>query len=467
MPESRRAADQMQIPDLPQPVPAAKEQDEVTDSLGAGAEKSFRPYDPNQILLLSPNLAEWLPAGHLARLINELVDNVLDLSAVYASYLELRGAPPYDPRLLLKLLLYGYASGVFSSRRLERAAQELVPCRYLTADQQPDHKTISEFRRRHLKVLEELFRQVLKVCQKAGLVKLGHVALDGTKIKANASKHKAMSYGRMKEREAEYERIVKGWLEQAEATDRAEDEEFGEDRRGDELPEELQRAESRLRKLREANAELEREAQEEGRAAPAEQEQRNFSDPESRIMVNGEKAFVQAYNCQLAVDDTPHHVVLAAEVSNQAADNPQLLPMLITTALNAGEVPDKISADAGYSRETNLIVLNELGIDAYIAIDKGLHSRPESSPRGRIPRSAGPRERMRRKTRTKKGRAVYKRRKHVAEPPFGFIKQGLGFRQFLLRGLEKVSGEWKLVTMAYNLRRLHDSGRWRSTMANA
>jgi hypothetical protein len=184
-------------------------------------------------------------------------------------------------------------------------------------------------------------------------------------------------------------------------------------------------------------------------------------------MVSGEKAFVQAYNCQLAVDDTPHHVVLAAEVSNQASDNPQLLPMLIRMALNAGEVPDRISADAGYSRETNLILLDKLGIDAYIAVDKDQHRRQEPSPRGRIRKSAGPRERMRRKTRTKKGRAVYKRRKHVAEPPFGFIKQGLGFRQFLLRGLEKVSGEWKLVTLAYNLRRLHDSGRWRSASAAA
>jgi transposase len=469
MPEPHRADDQMQIPELPQPVPAATEQDEATDGepLGAGAEKSFRPYDPNQILLLPPNLSEWLPAGHLARLINELVDDVLELSLIYASYRERRGAPPYDPRVLLKLLLYGYASGVFSSRRLERAAQELVPCRYLTADQQPDHKTISEFRRRHLKVLEGLFCQVLQVCQKAGLVKLGHVALDGTKIKANASKHKAMSYGRMKEREAEYEKIVQGWLEQAEAIDQAEDEEFGKDRRGDELPEELQRAESRLRKLREAKAELEKEAQEQGREAPADKEQRNFTDPESRIMVSGEKAFVQAYNCQLAVDDTPHHIVLAAEVGNQASDNPQLLPMLITTALNAGEVPDRISADAGYSRETNLILLDKLGIDAYIAIDKDQHNRQAASPRGRIPKSAGPRERMRRKTRTKKGRAVYKRRKHVAEPPFGFIKQGLGFRQFLLRGLEKVSAEWKLVTLAYNLRRLHDSGRWRPVLAVA
>jgi len=198
-------------------------------------------------------------------------------------------------------------------------------------------------------VLEGLFCQVLQVCQKAGLVKLGHVALDGTKIKANASRHKAMSYGRMKEREAEYEQIVQGWLEQAEAIDQAEDEEFGKDRRGDELPEELQRAESRLRKLREAKAELEKEAQEQGREAPADKEQRNFTDPESRIMLSGEKAFVQAYNCQLAVDDTPHHIVLAAEVGNQASGNPQLLPMLISTALNAGEVPDKISADGGYS----------------------------------------------------------------------------------------------------------------------
>src|SRR6266851_3295502 len=272
----------MQIPDLPQPVPALAEQDEATDGepLGAGAEKTFRPYDPNQILLLPPNLSEWLPAGHLARLIHELVDKVLELSPIYASYGERRGAPPYDPRLLLKLLLYGYASGVFSSRRLERAAQELVPCRYLTADQQPDHWTISEFRRRHLGVVKDLFGQVLEVCQEAGLVKLGHVALDGTKVKANASKHKAMSYGRVRERESEYAQIVAGWLRRAEEIDQAEDAEFGKDRRGDELPEELQRAETRLRKLREAKAAIEKRAKEQERAVPADKDQHNFTDPD-------------------------------------------------------------------------------------------------------------------------------------------------------------------------------------------
>ena len=436
-----------------QPVEAVR-----AEEVGIGAEKVFRAYDPRQVLLLPPDLCEWLPADHLARLIDDLVEGVLDLSAIYGSYKEARGAPPYHPKLLLKLLLYGYAVGIFSSRKLERAALELVPARFLSADQHPDHWTISEFRRRHLEAIDGLFKEVLKVCQQAKLVKLGHVALDGTKVKANASKHKAMSYGRMKQEEERLGRIVKGWLEEAERQDQEEDALYGPDRRGDELPEEFQRAETRLRKLREAKAELEREAKEKGRKPPQDKDQRNFTDPDSRIMRNADKAFVQAYNCQLTVDDSPHKIALAAEVSNQAADNPHLLPMLVTTALNASEVPDRISADAGYCAETNLYVLDALDIDAYIALDKDQHNRDLPPPRGRIPKSAGLRDRMRRKTRTKRGRQVYARRKHTVEPPFGFIKQGLGFRQFLLRGLGKVNAEWKLVVTAYNLRRLHASG---------
>lgn len=419
--------------------------------------KTFRPYDQNQQLLLPPDLAEWVPSGHLARLVSELVDNVLDLSAIYAAYTEERGAPPYHPRLLSKLLLYGYATGIYSSRRLEKAAQELVPCRYLTADQQPDHWTISEFRRRHLPALQGLFRQVLQLCQEAGLVQLGHVALDGTKIKANASKHKAMSYARMRDREAEYARIVAGWLKQAEAIDQAEDKEFG-DRRGDELPAEFQQTESRLRKLQEAKAALERRAQEKGQSLPKDKDQYNFTDPESRIMVNGDKAFIQGYNCQAAVDDTPHHIVLAAEVSNQAADNPHLVPMVRAVMRNTGGKPCRFSADAGYGAAANLEALVVLGIDAYIAQRRERDTLAASTPRGRIPQAMAIGPRMARKLRTQAGRAVYKRRKHVAEPPFGVIKQAMGFRQFHLRGLTKVQGEWQLVTTAYNLRRLHASG---------
>lgn len=455
-----------QIP-LPTRLPRAKPASELAEpepELGAGAQKVFRPYNPDQILLLPPDLDSWVPPGHLARLVSDLVENVLDLTPIYASYRVAKGAPPYHPKLLLKLLLYGYATGTFSSRRLERAAQEFVPCRYLSGDQQPDHWTISEFRRRHLGAVKELFAQVLQVCREAGLVKLGQAALDGTKVKANASKHKAMSYGRVREREPEYRRIVEGWLRQAEEIDQAEDREFGKDRRGDELPEDLQRAETRLQKLREAKAAIEKRAKEQGRE-PAEKEQHNFTDPDSRIMLNSDKAFVQAYNCQAMVDDTEHHIVLATGVSNQAADNPHLLGMLLETELNTGTLPDKFSADAGYAGETNLFVLDRLPIDAYVAVDKDKHSRNEPAPRGRIPKSAGLRERMRRKTRTKKGRRVYARRKHIVEPVFGFIKQALGFRQFLLRGLTKVSAEWELVSLAYNMRRLHASGRFEPVTA--
>lgn len=465
MAKSSKRPRQMSLPSrLPRakPIPAAVEPE---PELGAGADKVFRPYNPDQILLLPPDLASWVPAGHLARLVADLVENTLDLSPIYASYKVAKGAPPYHPKLLLKLLLYGYATGVFSSRRLERAAQEFVPCRFLTGDQQPDHWTISEFRRRHLGAVKDLFGQVLEVCREAGLVKLGHAALDGTKVKANASKHKAMSYGRVREREPEYLRIVEGWLKQAEEIDQAEDREFGEDRRGDELPEELQRAETRLKKLQEAKAAIEKRAKEQKRE-PAEKDQHNFTDPESRIMLSADKSFVQAYNCQDVVDDTEHHIVLATGVTNQAADNPHLLGMLLETELNLGGLPGQLSADAGYAGETNLFVLDRLPIDAYVAVDKDKHSWNQPAPKGRIPKSAGLRERMRRKTRTKKGRKVYARRKHIVEPVFGFIKQGLGFRQFLLRGLEKVSAEWELVNLAYNLRRLHASGRFHTAMAS-
>lgn len=423
------------------------------------SQKTFRPYNPEQLLLLPPNLSEWVPEGHLARLVSELVDEVLDLSDIYAAYSEERGAPPYEPRLLTKLLLYGYATGIFSSRRLERAAQELVPVRYLSCDQQPDHWTISEFRRRHLAALQALFVQVLDLCQEAGLVQLGHVALDGTKMKANASKHKAVSYGRVRERQTVYRREVQRWLTQAETTDRVEDRRYGR-HRGDELPKELQHAQTRLARLRKAKAELEKRAKAEGRAAPADGAQYNFTDPESRIMVNGEKTYVQGYNCQAAVDDTPHHIVVAGMVTNQAADNPHLVPMVEAVVANTGRRPKRLSADAGYGAAANLTALAARGIDAYIAQRKEPHgNRPESPPRGRIPAALGIGPRMARKLRTKTGHAVYKRRKHVAEPPFGIIKQAMGFRQFHLRGLTKVRGEWGLLLTAYNLGRLHASGR--------
>ncbi|HEY8740638.1 MAG TPA: IS1182 family transposase [Candidatus Dormibacteraeota bacterium] len=430
-----------------------------------GTRKTFRPYTPDQILLLPPDLSEWVPARHLARLVDDLVENTLDLEPIYSAYIEVRGAPPYDPRLLLKILLYGYSNGIFSSRRLERATIEHVPFRFLSANQTPDYWTISNFRKVHLVALKGMFKQVLELCQEVGIVKLGHVAIDGTKIKANASKHKAMSYGGIKERQPRYEEIAAEWLKRAEEIDEAEDAEFG-DGRGDELPEELQRAETRIARLKEAKAAIEKRAKDEGRKEPANRDQYNFTDPESRIMLGGDKAFVQGYNCQLAVDDTPHHVIVAAEVSNQAADNPHLLNMVVATALNTDAVPGKISADAGYGSESNITTMDALKIDAYLAQAKAKHTdRNTSCPRGRIPDSATPRQRMARKNRTKKGRALYARRKHVVEPAFGIIKQAMGFRQFLLRGRVKVDMEWSLVSAAYNLCRLHESGRWRTAPA--
>lgn len=449
--------------------------------------KTFRPYSLAQGILLPPDLRDWVPAGHLAHLISDLVEDSLDLSRIYGAYGELRGAPPYDPRLLTKLLLYGYATGVFSSRRIERAVHESIPFRYLAGNQLPDHKTISEFRRIHLAALMGLFDQVLEICRRAGLVELGHVALDGTKIKANANKHKAMSYAGMQEREPKYEQVVREWLARAEAEDQAEDRLYGKDRRGDELPEEFQHAESRLRKLREAKAALEREAREAAATAAAEKAQaaqlpadevqaradaaaqdavpkpkaqRNFTDPESRIMVNGDKAFIQGYNCQTAVDDTDHQVIVARGVSNQAADNPLLLPMVVAVAWSTGEIPQCISADAGYGAAANVLALEAVGIDAYLAQGReGRYRYGETVADEPSPGTLSAQQRMAEKLRSEPGHAVYKRRKHVVEPPYGFIKQSLGFRQFLLRGLEKANGEWSLVTTAYNLTRLHASGR--------
>ena len=269
-----------------------------------GSRKTFRPYSPRQVLLMPPDLSEWVPSGHLAHLVDDLVETTLDLSAIYETYTEVRGAPPYDPRLVVKLPLYGYANGIFSSRRLERATIEHVPFRFLAANQTPDNWTISNFRKVHRQALKGMFKQVLEVCQEVGIVKLGHVAIDGTKIKANASNHKAMSYGGIKERQPRYEQVVAEWLAKAVAIDAAEGAEFG-DKRGDELPEELQRAETRLARLKEAKAKIEERAKSEGRGEPADRDQYNFTDPESRIMLGGDKAFVQAYNCQLAVTTHP------------------------------------------------------------------------------------------------------------------------------------------------------------------
>ncbi len=431
--------------------------------------KTFRPYDPEQQLLLPAALQEWLPEDHLAYFISDLVEH-LDLSAITARYQgEERGGPPYHPRMMVKVLLYGYCTGVASSRRIAQRLHEDIAFRVLAANNTPDFRTISDFRKDHLAALADLFHQVLELCRQAGLVKLGHVALDSTKVRANASKHKAMSYGRMKEKEAQLKAEVDELLRRAQEVDEEEDRRYGRDKRGDELPEELSFREGRLRKIREAKTALEAEAQAaaeqaevEGRehpGVPDDKTQRNFTDPDSRIMPGpGGQDFQQSYNCQ-AVVDHEHQVIVAARATGQVSDKGQAVAMTRETILNTGETPRELSTDAGYYSAQAVAELEALGVDAYIAPEKTRHgTRPEPAPRGRIPKGLSARERMRRKLRTKRGRERYALRMETVEPVFGQIKQGRGFRQFLLRGLEKVNREWLLICAGHNLLKLFRFG---------
>ena len=424
--------------------------------------KTYLPYEPDQQLLLPAALQEWLPDDHLAYFISDVVDQ-LDMSEVTARYeRERRGGPPYHPRMMVKVLLYGYCVGVASSRRIAQRLHEDIAFRVLAANNTPDFRTISDFRKDNVDALSGLFVQVLALCHQAGLVKLGHVALDGTKVKANASKHKAMSYQRMKEKAAQL-------LRQAQAADDEEDRRYGKDKGGDELSGELAFREGRLEKIREAMAALEAEAQAaaeqaeaEGRkhpGVPDDKAQRNFTDTESRIIpAPGGKDFLQAYNCQ-AVVDSAHQVIVAARATNQTSDKQQAAAMMEETIDNVGAVPREVSADAGYYSAKAVDELYALGVDPFVAPEQTRHGRVvPPAPRGRIPSHLSPRDRMRRKLQTKRGRQRYALRMQTVDPVFGQIKQGRGFRQFLLRGLEKVNGEWSLICTGHNLLKLFRFG---------
>ena len=429
--------------------------------------KTYLPYDPDQQLLLPAALQEWLPDDHLAYFISDVVDQ-LDLSSITARYEgERRGGPPYHPRMMVKVLLYGYCVGVASSRRIAQRLHEDIAFRVLAANNTPDFRTISDFRKDHLGALSGLFLQVLAFCQRAGLVKLGHVALDGTKVRANASRHKAMSYRRMKEKEEQLAAEVAELLRRAQEVDDEEDRRYGKDKRGDELPEELAFREGRLEKIREAMAALEAEAQAAAEAegkehpgVPEDKAQRNFTDAESRIMpAPGGRDFLQAYNCQAVVDHA-HQVIVAARATNQSSDKQQAAAMMQETIDNVGAVPREVSADAGYYSAKAVDDLQALGVDPYVAPEQTRHGRVvPPAPRGRIPRHLSPRDRMRRKLQTKRGRQRYALRMETVEPVFGQIKAGRGFRQFLLRGLEKVNGEWSLICTGHNLLKLFRFGR--------
>jgi len=380
-------------------------------------------------------------------------------------YEEERGYPPYHPAMMVKVLLYAYCIGVPSSRKIEKRLEEDISFRVLAANNTPDFRTISDFRKDHLHALATLFVQVLKLCQKAGLVKLGHVSLDGTKIKANASKHKAMSYRRMKEEEARLEAEIQELLRKAEAVDEEEDRAYGKNKRGDELPQELAFRESRLKKIREARAALEAEARKEaareqargGKATgvPEDRAQRNFTDPDSHIMpAPGGKYFEQAYNAQAAVDRA-NQVIVAADVTDQPSDKGQAVPMMEQVKANTGGLPREMSSDAGYFSSDAVTNLTTDGIDVYMPPDKIPHTyKMSAAPRGRIPKGLSIVDRMRRKLRTKHGRKRYGLRKELSEPVFGQIKQVRGFRQFLLRGKDKVRSEWQLICTGHNVLKL-------------
>ena len=438
--------------------------------------KTYLPYDPDQQLLLPAALQEWLPDDHLAYFISDVVDQ-LGLSDITARYEgERRCGPPYHPRMMVKVLLYGYCVGVASSRRIAQRLHEDIAFRVLAANNTPDFRTISEFRtisdfrKDHLAALTGLFLQVLELCQRAGLVKLGHVALDGTKVRANASKHKAMSYRRMKEKEAQLAAEVAELLRRAQEVDDEEDRRYGRDKRGDELPEELAFREGRLEKIREAMAALEAEAQmaaeqaeaegKEHPGVPDDKAQRNFTDAESRIMpAPGGRDFQQAYNCQAVVDHA-HQVIVAARATNLTSDKQQAVVMIEVTISNTGAVPKEVSADAGYYSAKAVEEISTLGVDPFIAPEQTRHGRVvPPAPRGRIPSQLSPRDRMRRKLQTRRGRQRYALRMETVEPVFGQIKQGRGFRQFLLRGLGKVNGEWSLICTGHNLLKLFRCGR--------
>lgn len=454
--------------------------------------KTFRPWPVDQAQLLPPSVSDFVPAGHVAHFVRDLVREQLDLSAITGTYSELRGYPPFDPVMMTALLLYSYSQGVYSSRRMARACEERLDFLAVTAMNRPDHRTIAKFRRRHLSALGGLFVQVLRLCQQAGMADLGHVALDGTKIKANASKRKAMSYERMLKAEPQLQAEVDAWLAAAERADEAEDAALGE-ARGDEMPDWVADKTRRIAKIKEAKAALEAEAkaqaqakakaaaerallkeQRKRRGRPAEPKakpalkpatearaepqpqpqpkaQRNFTDPESRIM-KGPDGFLQGYNAQAAVD-AKAQIIVAHGLSDCSADSGQLAPMVKAIRANTGRNPAQFSADAGYCSDANLQALAKQKINAFVATGRQRHGQPAAD--GGAHRKPGSRvEAMRAKLRKDGFDSPYRLRKQTVEPVFGQIKQARGFRQFLLRGRVKVTAEWAMICTAHNLLKL-------------
>ena len=440
----------------------------------------YRPYEPEQAFLLPPSLRDWLPENHLVYFISDTIDQ-LDLSAFHLRYGgDGRRHQPYHPTMLAKVLIYAYATGVFSSRKIAAKLTDDVALRLLAAGNRPDFRTINRFRQQHLETFSKLFVEVVRLAQKKGLVKLGTVALDGTKIQANASKHKAMSYQRMQEEEQRLEEEIQQLLEKAWQTDAAEDELHGPDKSGDEWPPELQRREQRLEKIREAKQALEEEQAAADRAKgrsrgddrvaggerpqggrskfkrefgePEPAAQRNFTDPESKIMKT-QQGFQQGYNAQAVVAEGSQ-LIVAQQVGQNAADNVSLIEMVDQVERNTGSKPGCLLADAGYPSEENFVALEERKIEGIVALQRESKADKEKKKKENSKTGGAASERMAKRLEEQRGKRQYARRKGMVEPAFGWVKQVLGFRQFSLRGLKKVQGEWSLVTLALNLRRM-------------
>lgn len=426
-------------------------------------------------MLLPPSVNDFVKPRHLAVFVRDLVQRELDLAAVERAYSkDPRGNPPYHPGMMTALLLYAYCRGVYASRQIAIACEERVDFMALTGMQEPDFRTISDFRKLHRAALEDLFVQVLRLCREAGLAKLGHVALDGTKVHANASKHKAMSYARMKEAEPKLAAQVEEWMKASGAADKSDDKDLGAEVRGDEMPDWVVEKQARIAKLREAKRALESAAKAEAAELRAERvgegkpvdgprapkalsgevdpkAQRNFTDPDSKILRKGSE-YVQGYNAQVAVD-AAHQVIVAADVVSQQNDADQLVALLDQIEENTGARPAEVSADTGYCSEENLAALDERSIRGYIAT--GRQERGMSSPTNREKDRQGPRAcAMRARLRRGGWNSRYRLRKVTVEPVFGQIKERRGFRRFSLRGREKVRCEWRLVCAAHNLVKL-------------
>lgn len=441
--------------------------------------RNYRAYNQEQNYLLPPSIKEWVPEDDLSHFVSDAVDQ-LNLSEFHKRYrIDGKGNAAYDPRMMLKVLIYGYSVGVFSSRKIAKSLERDVAFRMLGAGNFPNFRTINRFRLDNLEQFEKLFVEVVLLAREAGLAKLGVVAVDESKVKANASKRKAMSYSRMEEEEKRLKEEIEQLTAQAQQEDEQEDREHGKDKRGDELPEQLSKREKRLQTIQEAKQRIEQRQREKDKASgrsedddkpenrkgrrgpnfkrkfgePKKEAQDNFTDPESRIMKTSTQGFQQCYNAQTVVDGD-EQIIVAADVGDNACDVDQLVPMVDQVEQNTGKKPKRVLADSGYKSESNFEQMKERQITAYVSLGR------EGKKIEKIASDKKLTKAMKRRLDGTRGKKIYKKRKGIVEPPFGWIKSILGFGGFSLRGLEKVKAEWNLVCLAMNLKRMNQLIQW-------